>query len=380
MAAHSEKGPSSSNRWIHCPPSAKLCTGLPDSSSSFAKEGTDAHALCEYLLNTAVGRDSENPVENLTYYNSEMQECAEGYRDYCMEVYEQAKQSCKDPVLLVEQKIQYERFVKGGFGTADCIILTDGTLNVVDFKYGMGVEVTAKGNTQMRIYALGALEIFDALYDIDRVQMTIYQPRKQNISIAEISRDELYDWAEQVLKPAAIAAEEGTGEYDTGEWCRFCKAKQICRKRAEKNLELTSYDFAPPPTLSDTEIVIILEKVDALVAWANDMKEYALQEAISGKEWAGMKLVEGRSVRKYVNEQAVAAAVVKAGFEPYDKKLFTITEMQKQLGKKKFEEILGKLVVKPQGKPVLVREDDKRPALSTAKDDFKEENEHGKQN
>ena len=380
MAAHSEKGPSSSSRWIHCPPSAKLCAGLPDSSSSFAKEGTDAHALCEYLLNTAVGRDSENPVENLTYYNSEMQECAEGYRDYCMELNEQAKQSCKDPVLLVEQKIQYERFVKGGFGTADCIILADGTLNVVDFKYGMGVEVSAKGNTQMRIYALGALEIFDALYDINKVQMTIYQPRKQNVSVDEISRDELYQWAEQVLKPAAIAAEEGTGEYDTGEWCRFCKAKQICRKRAEKNLELASYDFAPPPTISDTEIVVILEKVDALVAWANDMKEYALQEAISGKEWAGMKLVEGRSVRKYVNEQAVAAAVVKAGFEPYGKKLFTITEMQKQLGKKKFEEILGKLVVKPQGKPVLVREDDKRPALSTAKDDFKEENEHGKQN
>ncbi|MDD4434241.1 MAG: DUF2800 domain-containing protein, partial [Parabacteroides sp.] len=152
------------------------------------------------------------------------------------------------------------------------------------------------------------------------------------------------------------------------------------RKRAEKNLELAAYDFALPPTLSDTEIVVILEKVDALVAWANDMKEYALQKAISGKKWAGMKLVEGRSVRKYVNEQAVAAAVVKAGFEPYDKKLFTITEMQKQLGKKKFEEILGKLVVKPQGKPVLVREDDKRQALSTAKDDFKEENEHGKQN
>ncbi|MDD3205654.1 MAG: DUF2800 domain-containing protein [Lachnospiraceae bacterium] len=380
MAAHSEKGPSSSSRWIHCPPSAKLCAGLPDSSSSFAKEGTDAHALCEYLLNTAVGRDSENPVENLTYYNSEMQECAEGYRDYCMELNEQAKQSCKDPVLLVEQKIQYERFVKGGFGTADCIILADGTLNVVDFKYGMGVEVSAKGNTQMRIYALGALEIFDALYDINKVQMTIYQPRKQNVSVDEISRDELYQWAEQVLKPAAIAAEEGTGEYDTGEWCRFCKAKQICRKRAEKNLELASYDFAPPPTISDTEIVVILEKVDALVAWANDMKEYALQEAISGKEWAGMKLVEGRSVRKYVNEQAVAAAVIKAGFEAYDKKLFSITEMQKQLGKKKFEEILGKLVVKPQGKPVLVREDDKRPALSTAKDDFKEENEHGKQN
>ena len=374
MGAHSEKGPSSSSRWIHCTPSAKLCADMPDTTSSFAQEGTDAHALCEYLLNKAMGREAEDPTENLDFYNSEMQECAEGYRDYCMELYEKARQTCKDPVLLVEQKIQYERFVKGGFGTADCIIIADGTLNVVDFKYGLGVEVSAEGNTQMRIYALGALEIFDALYDIDTVQMTIYQPRKSNICVDQISRDALYDWAETVLKPAAIAADEGTGEFHCGDWCRFCKAKHICRERAKKNLELAAYDFASPPLLSDEEIVDVLEKVDQLISWANDIKEYALQEAVAGKDWPGMKLVEGRSIRKYINDKAVAEAVLAAGYEAYEQKLLSITEMQKQMGKKKFEEILGNLVVKPQGKPVLVREDDKRPPLNTAKEDFKEEN------
>ena len=173
------------------------------------------------------------PVENLTYYNQEMQECADGYRDYVMELVEEARQRTKDVVVLVEQKIQYERFVKGGFGTADCIIIADGVLNVVDLKYGLGEEDSAIGNTQMRIYALGALEIFDPLYDIDTVQMTIYQPRKANISVDSISRNELYDWAEHVLKPAALEADEGNGELHAGHWCRFCKARHICRERAK---------------------------------------------------------------------------------------------------------------------------------------------------
>lgn len=374
MGAHSEKGPSSSERWIHCTPSAKLCAGMPDQSSTFAQEGTDAHALCEHLLKEALGLPTKNPVEELTYYNAEMQECAEGYRDYVLELLAEAKKTCSDPVVQVEQRIEYERFVSGGFGTADCLIIADGVLNVVDFKFGMGVEVSAVGNTQMRIYALGALEIFDAIYDIDRVQMTIYQPRKQNISVDEVSRDELYDWAENVLKPAAIMADEGTGEFVPGEWCRFCKAKHVCRERAKKNLELASYEFASPPLLSDAEIAEILDKVDNLINWANDVKVYALQEAVAGKEWPGYKVVEGRSIRKFLNEEEAAKIVAAAGYDPYEKKILSITEMQKILGKKKFEEILGEWVVKPQGKPVLVREDDKRPALNNATKDFKEEN------
>lgn len=372
MGAHSEKGPSSADRWMHCTPSAKLCADMPDTSSTYAQEGTDAHSLCEFLLKTALGMEAEDPTENLSYYNQEMQECAEGYRDYVIELVEEAKKKTEDVVVLVEQRVSYERFVSNGFGTADCVIIADGTLNVVDFKYGMGVEVSAEGNPQMRIYALGALEIFDDLYDIDTVQMTIYQPRKANISTDSISRDELYDWAENALKPAAIAADEGTGEFHTGKWCRFCKARHVCRERAKKNLELAAYEFASPPLLEDSEIVDILSKVDNLISWANDVKEYALQEAVAGKEWPGFKLVEGRSIRKYTSEKEAAEAVLAAGFDPYEKKLLSITEMQKMLGKKKFEEILSGVVVKPVGKPVLVSEDDKRPPMNNAKKDFED--------
>ena len=373
MAAHSEKGPSSSARWIHCTPSAKLCAEMPDQVTGFAEEGTQAHELCEYLLKKEMGIEMEDPRPNLSYYNAEMEECCQGYHDYVMELYEEAKRETKDPVLLVEQRISYERFVSGGFGTADCILIADGTLNVVDFKYGLGVEVNAKGNTQMRIYALGALEIFDALYDVQRVKMTIYQPRKTNISVDEISRDELYQWAEEILRPAAEEADRGDGEFHAGEWCRFCKARHICRERAKENLLLAAYDFAAPPLLEDEEIVEILGKVDKLVSWANDVKEYALQEAIDGKAWDGWKLVEGRSVRKYTNEKEVAEAAEAAGFNPYQQKLLTITDMEKLMGKKKFEEILGELYIKPQGKPVLVRADYKRPPINSAKDDFKED-------
>ena len=373
MGAHSDFGPSSSHRWIHCTASTPLCRGMPEQSSSFAEEGTQAHSLCEFLLKEAMGIEAEDPRPNLSYYNAEMEECCQGYRDYVMELLEEAKETTKDPVLLIEQRIQYERFVPGGFGTADCILISDGTLNVVDFKYGAGVEVDAVGNSQMRIYAIGALEIFEDLYDIDRVRMTIYQPRKSNISVDEISRNELYEWAESVLRPAAEEGASGHGTFHAGEWCRFCKARHICRERAKENLLLASYDFADPPLLGDEEIVDILEKVDKLVTWANDVKEYALQEAVAGKEWSGWKLVEGRSIRKYVNEKEVADAAEAAGFNPYQQKLMSITDMEKAMGKKKFQEILGELCIKPQGKPVLVRADDKRPPINSAKEDFKED-------
>nr|HPR91042.1 DUF2800 domain-containing protein [Synergistaceae bacterium] len=314
MAGHSDFGPSGSHRWINCTASTPLCRDMPDQSSGFAEEGTQAHSLCEYFLKREMGIEAEDPRPDLSYYNAEMEECCQGYRDYVMELLEEAKQTTKDPVMLIEQRIQYERFVPGGFGTADSIIIADQTLNVVDFKYGAGVEVDAVGNSQMRIYAIGALEIFDDLYDIDRVRMTIYQPRKSNISVDEISRDELYEWAENVLRPAAEEGASGHGTFHAGEWCRFCKARHVCRERAKENLLLASYDFADPPLLGDEEIVEILEKVDKLVTWANDVKEYALQEAVAGKEWSGWKLVAGRSIRKYVNEKEVADAAEAAGF------------------------------------------------------------------
>ena len=226
----------------------------------------------------------------------------------------------------------------------------------------------------MKCYALGALELFDDIYDIDNVSMTIYQPRRQNISTFEISKDALYKWADEVLKPTADLAFAGDGNFLCGELCGFCKAKHECRARAESNLTLAQYDFKLPPLLEDSEIEYILSRADELVAWASDTKEYALQQAISGKEWAGWKLVESRSNRKYSNEEAVIQAVTDAGFDPYEKKLLGITVMQKRLGKSRFDELLTAYIEKPQGKPTLVPESDKRPAMNNAKTDFMEEN------
>ena len=202
--------------------------------------------------------------------------------------------------------------------------------------------------------------------------MTIYQPRRDNVSTYEISKDNLYRWADEVLKPTAELAFAGDGNFLCGEWCGFCKAKNDCRARAEANLALAQYEFKLPPLLTDEDIEDILSKVDELVSWASDIKEYALQQAISGKEWNGWKLVEGRSNRKYVNDAVVADVVEHAGFDPYERKVLGVTAMQKLLGKSRFDELLSPYIEKPQGKPTLVPESDKRPAMSTAAADFNE--------
>lgn len=370
---HAVLSASSSDRWIHCPPSARLCESYEDVSSAFAAEGTDAHTLCEYRLRTALGEKVDNPIENLTWYNEEMDECANDYADYVIGIVEAIRQNGSTPTVLVEQKVDFSRWVDEGFGTADCIVIANGVLNIVDYKHGKGVEVSAIRNSQMMLYALGALEIIDCIYDINEVQMTIFQPRKSNVSVYKTSKNELLEWADGVLTQQAKLAFEGQGDFSCGEWCRFCKAKAECRERANANLELARYEFQEPALLSDDEIAEILGKVDALSAWASDIKEFALQQAISGKEWTGWKLVEGRSIRKYSNEAAVAVIVENAGFDPYEKKVVGITAMQKMLGKSRFDELLSSFIEKPQGKPTLVPESDKRPAINTAKNDFMEE-------
>lgn len=370
---HAVLSASSSERWLNCPPSARLCENYEDRGSDYAAEGTDAHSLVQYRLEQALGMQTENPIENLTWYNEEMEDCAAGYAAYVMELLETAKQTCSDPVVMIEQRVNFTRWVPDGFGTADCILIADGVMNIVDYKHGKGVEVSAVENPQMMLYALGALEIFDDIYDIDTVRMTIYQPRKNNVSVCVMEKDSLLEWAQNDLVYKAKLAYEGQGDFHCGEWCRFCKAKAECRERAEANLALARYDFEAPALLDDEEIADILGKVDALTAWASDVKEYALQQAISGKEWNGWKLVEGRSNRKYTNDAVVAAAVESIGFDPYERKVLGITAMQKMLGKSRFEELLAPYIEKPQGKPTLVPESDKRPAMNTAKNDFMEE-------
>ena len=370
---HAVLSASSSERWLNCPPSARLCEAYEDKGSDYAAEGTDAHALAEARLKQALGIPTEDPVENLTWYNAEMEDCAQGYAAYVVELLETAKQTCSDPVVMIEQRVDFSRWVPGGFGTGDCICIAEGLLNIVDLKYGAGIEVSADHNPQMMLYALGALEIFDDIYDIDTVRMTIYQPRKSNISIFEMSKDALLTWADTELTEKARLAYEGQGNFSCGEWCRFCKAKAECRERAIYNLRLAQYDFLNPALLQDEEIADILGRIDALTSWASDVKEYALQQAISGKEWTGWKLVEGRSNRKYTSEADVAAAVESVGLDPYERKVLGVTAMQKLLGKTRFEELLSPYIEKPQGKPTLVPESDKRPAMNTAKNDFMEE-------
>lgn len=374
MPNHALLSASSSHRWLHCPPSARLCEGYDDKGSNFAAEGTDAHALCEYKLRTALGMEAKDPTEDLSWYDAEMEESANEYASFVMEMVEEAKRTCPDPVVLIEQKLDYSRYVAEGFGTGDCVIIADGTLHIVDFKYGRGILVEAENNPQMMLYALGALELFDCLYDIDTVSMTIFQPRRGNVSTHTIPKADLYEWADTVLAPTAELAWSGEGEYNCGEWCQFCRAKADCRERANANMELAKFEFRQPPLLTDEEVEEILARIDGLIAWASDIRDYALQAAISGKHWSGYKLVEGRANRKYTNERAVVAAVKAAGYDPYEHKVLGVTAMTTLLGKKQFNDILGGLVIKPQGKPTLVPDSDKRPAMTNIISEFMEDN------
>ncbi len=306
-----------------------------------------------------------------------MAECTDSYLQYVIRQVEKAKERCKDPIVLVEQRLDFSKWIPQGFGTGDCVIVSDDVLTVIDFKYGLGVLVESENNPQMMCYALGALELFDSLYDIKRIEMTIFQPRRDNVSTYEISKDELLEWAQSVLSLTAKLAENGEGDFKAGEHCQFCKVKATCRKRAEYNLELAKYDFEMPTNLDNTEIAAILSKADELISWASDVKEYALQQALNGEEFDGFKVVEGRSTRKYTDETAVADAVTQAGFDPYEHKVLGITAMTKLLGKTRFEKLLGGLIEKPKGKPTLVPITDKRKQINKAADaadEFKEEN------
>lgn len=377
---HAVLSASSSYRWLACPPSALECARLPDVQSDFAKQGTEAHALCEYKVKKALGQKEKDPTKSLTTFDEEMAECTDAYAQFVLESLAAAKTVCPDPLVLVEQRLDFSRWVPEGFGTGDCLIVADDTLTVIDYKHGLGVLVDAEKNPQMMCYALGALDLFDGIYDIRQVSMTIFQPRRENVSTCTLTKEELLQWAETVLKPAAELAAQGKGEYKAGDHCRFCKIRATCRKRAEYNLELAKYDFAMPSTLEDREVEAVLAKADELVSWVGDLKDYALQQALAGKKWPGWKLVEGRSNRRYVSDEAVAAKVEEAGYSPYEKKLMGITALTKLLGKRRFDELLTDLIEKPQGKPVLVPETDKRPALHTAAEDFCSENEGGKEN
>ncbi len=366
MADHAVLSASGSHRWLNCTPSARLELEFENTGSEAAREGTAAHALCEHKLKRALHMRSRRPVSD--YDSDEMEECTDAYVDFVMEQYEAAKQVCKDPVVLIEQRLDFSCYVPDGFGTGDCLIISDDRLHIIDFKYGMGVLVEAENNPQMKLYALGALALYDALYDIREVSMTIFQPRRESVSTWTIPVEDLKAWAENELKPRAKMAYDGEGEYLPGEWCTFCRAAVRCRARAEEKLKLAQTEFRMPPLLTDAEIEDILAVLPDLTKWANEITTYALDAALNhGKEWNGFKVVEGRSVRKYRDEAAVAEAAKEAGYKDiYRQSLIPLTEMQRLMGKDRFEAILGGLITKAPGKPTLVPKSDRRPAMNVS--------------
>lgn len=366
---HAFLSASSSNRWIACPPSAKLNSDTGGRTSEYAIQGTCAHSLAEYKLKKALGRKARDPTGDLDCYDQEMESGTDDYVAFVLSQMEKEKETCPDPTVLVEQQLDLSRWIPESFGTADALIVGDDTLTIVDLKWGTGIRVDSS-SSQLKCYALGCLDMFDGIYDIRNVRMVIFQPRLENVSITEMTKDDLLSWADTVLVPAAKLAFKGEGEFKAGDHCQFCKAKATCRKRAEFNLEMARYDFEMPATLDETEIAAILPRIDQLISWGNDLKDYALAQAQAGTHYEGFKVVEGRSNRKYTDEDAVAKAVTEAGFDPYEKKLLGITAMSSLLGKKKFEDLLGGLIYKPPGKPALVPESDKRPAMNPAADDF----------
>ena len=374
MSDHAVLSASGAHRWLNCLPSARLELEFVNNESSAAAEGTAAHALCEHKLKKALHMRSKRPVS--VYNSDEMEEHSDAYVEFVMEQLELAKQSCTDPLILIEQRLDFSCYVPQGFGTGDSIIIADKKLHIIDFKYGMGVLVDAVDNPQMKLYALGALEIYDSLYDIEEVFMTIFQPRRENVSTWTIRVEDLKDWAEKELKPKAKKAYDGEGEYLPGEWCTFCRAAVKCRARAEEKLKLAQSEFKLPPLLTDSEIEEVLSKLSDLTKWANEIIAYATDAAVNhGKEWHGFKVVEGRSVRKYKDEDAVAEVAKANGYKDiFRQSLITLTEMERLMGKSKFEKILGDLIHKPPGKPTLVPLSDKRPAMnvSNAKNEFNE--------
>ena len=382
---HALLSASGSDRWLNCPPSARLEAGIEEKSSQYAQEGTFAHAVAELKLAHYLGRiplpEYKAKLKKLKqdkFCTPELEDDVQIYVDFATEKINEARARTKDAVALLEAKLDYSPWVPEGFGTGDLVLVTDDVLEVMDLKFGRGVQISAEDNSQMRLYALGAINHFSVLYNIDTVRMTIHQPRLDNISTAEMTTEELLHWGEHTAKPIADLAYKGEGKFQPGEHCRFCKVRFTCRARADEHMKLAQHDFKKPPLLTDEEIVGVLAVTDALQSWANDVQAYALDQAVNhNREWSGYKLIEGRSYRRYGDEAQVADVLVAAGFDEeqiFSRKLLGITAMERLVGKEQFNELLGPYIKKPSGKPKLVSAHDKRPAIkSTAEIDFKEE-------
>ena len=369
--AHALLGPSSAARWIACPPSVKLCEQFEDVESEYAKEGSLAHEIAELKVRKLIdpGLTSRKftaamkKLKEKEVYQEEMQ----GYTDEYVEfIQEQMYSYSTTPHISVEQRVDFSQYVPDGFGTADCILIANDTLHIIDFKYGKGVPVNAENNAQLLLYALGAYLAYEMIFPIEHIKMSIVQPRLNNIDTWECSLDYLLEFAKIAQEKAAMAL-KGEGNFNCGEHCRFCKAKAVCRERANANLELAKYEFKAADQLTLEEIGQILEKAKDLAKWADDLKDYALSESLKGNEVPGWKAVNGRGSRSFTNTDEAIKVLVNNGIAEellFERKYLTLAQMEKTVGKKEFNNLVGNLIVMNVGKPTLVETSDKREAIT----------------
>lgn len=364
---HALLSASSAERWINCPPSARLTENMPDTESPHAAEGTLAHSLAELKVRKKFEtmKKSEydkrfKDIQKNPLYTPEMDGHTDTYLDCILKVahgYNKVK-----PYVVAEKRLDYSAYVPGGFGTCDCVMLCKNDLHIFDFKYGKGVPVVAEDNPQLKLYALGALAEYGFLYDIRNVTLHIIQPRLDSISDFTTDIDSLTAWGNSI-RPIAELADRGEGEFKCGDHCRFCKAKAVCRARAEDFFTIEASADLPKELLSDREIGEILERASRLKNWVSEVEEYVLSEILSGKSVEGWKAVEGRSNRKITDVDAAFEVLKKEGYDEallYERKPITLTELEKLVTKKKLEELIGGMIDKPRGKPTLAPESDKR--------------------
>lgn len=404
---HAVLSASSSKQWLHCPPSIRLQENFPNESSVYAAEGTFAHEVCEYKVRKYLKERVKRP-QSKEFDTEEIEQITDMYAEFVISIIEKMKENGCEPLAFVEERVNYSHIAPSGFGTADMLIIGKdengkGLLHVVDFKTGKGVFVDADHNSQMMLYALGGLAAYGFIYEIETVRMSIVQPRLDNISTFECSRAELEEWGESI-KPIAKLAYEGKGEQKPGDWCRFCRAKPVCKACADEALALCREDFLDldagafdetaeesdmtasyeadtqtavfkqPGLIPIAELAEILPTLNRISSWIEAVFAFVSSEAINhGVPIPGYKVVEGRSKRVFTDTKEVVDTAVQNGYtDLYKQTLITLTEFEKMMGKKKFNELLGKFVAKPPGKLALVPESDPRDAvdLTTAEQEF----------